>query len=298
MKSIKNVKSEEESTFWEHLEALRWTILRSLAVLFFFMIICFSFKDFIFNKIILPPLNSDFYTYRFLCYLAEVTKLSALCPEAFKIQLINIALSGQFMIHMISSMIIALVISVPYLLYEIWMFISPALYSKEKKSVSIIFLSSAFLFYIGAAVSYFIVFPFTLRFLGTYQVSDLIANQVSIQSYMNTLALLVFCMGIAFELPVVIYLLSIAGLVTKDMLRKFRKYAFVTVLIVAAVITPTTDPFTMMVVALPIYLLYELSIIVAKNKQISENNDDDRDDNDEVTSDPESKVSGSSESQD
>ncbi|MEZ7866404.1 MAG: twin-arginine translocase subunit TatC [Paludibacteraceae bacterium] len=264
MKSTNKAISEKESTFWEHLEALRWTILRSLGVLLVLVFVGFGFKDFIFNKIILPPLTSDFHTYRFLCYLAEVTKFPALCPEPFRIQMINITLSGQFMIHMLSSLIIAVIIAVPYLLYEAWKFIKPALYPDEKKSVGMIFFSSSLLFYLGAAVSYFIIFPFTLRFLGTYQVSEVIVNQISIQSYMNTLALLVFFMGLAFELPVVMYLLSQIGIVNKEMLRGFRKYAFVVVLILAAFITPTTDPFTMMIVALPIYMLYELSIVVCK----------------------------------
>ena len=250
---MKNSISEKDSTFWEHLEALRWTILRSLGVLVVLVAIGFSFKDFIFNKIVLPPLTSDFHTYRFLCYLADLTKFPALCPESFQIQMINITLSGQFMIHMLSSFMIAVIISVPYLLYESWKFIRPALYPDEKKSVGKIFLSSSVLFYLGAAISYFIIFPFTLRFLGTYQVSEVVVNQISIQSYMNTLALLVFFMGLAFELPVVMYLLSQIGVVNKQMLRTFRKYAFVVVLILAAFITPTTDPFTMMIVATPIY---------------------------------------------
>ncbi|MFV0390939.1 MAG: twin-arginine translocase subunit TatC [Paludibacteraceae bacterium] len=268
MKSNNKTTSEIDSTFWEHLEDLRWTILRSLSVLLVLVFIGFGFKDFIFNKIILPPLNSDFYTYQFLCYLAEITNFPKLCPESFQIQMINISLSGQFMIHMLSSLIIAVVIALPYLLFEVWKFVQPALYPNEKKSVGKVFISSSFLFYLGAAVSYFIVFPFTLRFLGTYQVSELITNQISIQSYMSTLALLVIFMGIAFELPVVIYLLSQIGLVNKEMLRSFRKYAFVVVLILAAIITPTTDPFTMLIVATPIYLLYELSILVCKNKSL------------------------------
>lgn len=277
--------AEKEATFWEHLEAFRWTVLRSLAVVVVLVVVSFSFKDFIFNEIILPPLNSDFYTYRFLCYLAELLRFPGFCPEAFQVQLININLSGQFMIHMLSSLIIAVVIAIPYLLYEAWRFVRPALYPKEKKNVGKIFLSSSFLFYLGALISYFIVFPFTLRFLGTYQVSDKILNQVSIQSYMSALAMLVFFMGIAFELPVVMYLLSNLGLVSKESLRTFRKYAFVAVLVVAALITPTTDPFTMLIVATPIYLLYELSILVCKSKlQIeaarSGDGDDDDDDDD------------------
>ncbi len=283
MKSANRATSEKESTFWEHLEALRWTILRSLGVLLLLVSVGFGFKDFIFNKIILPPLTSDFYTYRFLCYLGELTKFPALCPESFQIQMINITLSGQFMIHMLSTLIIAVIIAVPYLLYEAWKFIRPALYPDEKKSVGMIFLSSSILFYLGAAVSYFIIFPFTLRFLGTYQVSEVIVNQISIQSYMNTLALLVFFMGLAFELPVVMYLLSQIGVVNKEMLRSFRKYAFVVVLILAAFITPTTDPFTMMVVAAPIYLLYELSIVVCKK-----NTDTQSDPTDEADTYPDS----------
>ncbi len=284
---MKNSISEKDSTFWEHLVALRWTILRSLGVLVVLVAIGFSFKDFIFNKIVLPPLTSDFHTYRFLCYLADLTKFPALCPESFQIQMINITLSGQFMIHMLSSFMIAVIISVPYLLYESWKFIRPALYPDEKKSVGKIFLSSSVLFYLGAAISYFIIFPFTLRFLGTYQVSEVVVNQISIQSYMNTLALLVFFMGLAFELPVVMYLLSQIGVVNKQMLRTFRKYAFVVVLILAAFITPTTDPFTMMIVATPIYLLYELSIVVCKNKPDSDSEtEDDAEEEDSQADEP------------
>ena len=284
---MKNSISEKDSTFWEHLEALRWTILRCLGVLIVLVAIGFSFKDFIFNKIVLPPLTSDFRTYRFLCYLADLTKFPALCPESFQIQMINITLSGQFMIHMLSSFMIAVIISVPYLLYESWKFIRPALYPDEKKSVGKIFLSSSVLFYLGAAISYFIIFPFTLRFLGTYQVSEVVVNQISIQSYMNTLALLVFFMGLAFELPVVMYLLSQIGVVNKQMLRTFRKYAFVVVLILAAFITPTTDPFTMMIVATPIYLLYELSIVVCKNKPDSDSEtEDDAEEEDSQADEP------------
>ena len=287
MKSTNKAISEKESTFWEHLEALRWTILRSLGVLIVLVAIGFSFKDFIFNKIVRPPLTSDFHTYRFLCYLADLTKFPALCPESFQIQMINITLSGQFMIHMLSSFMIAVIISVPYLLYESWKFIRPALYPDEKKSVGKIFLSSSVLFYLGAAISYFIIFPFTLRFLGTYQVSEVVVNQISIQSYMNTLALLVFFMGLAFELPVVMYLLSQIGVVNKQMLRTFRKYAFVVVLILAAFITPTTDPFTMMIVATPIYLLYELSIVVCKNKPDSDSEtEDDAEEEDSQADEP------------
>ena len=276
MQTEKELK--EESSFWDHLEALRWTIFRSLGVLMLFAIISFSFKDFIFNKILLPPLSSDFHTYRVLCKIGELTGISGFCAESFKIELINIALAGQFMMHILTSMIVALIISVPYLLYEIWRFVRPALYPKEKKSVSLIFLSSSFLFYLGALVSYFIVFPFTLRFLGTYEISTTIINQVSIQSYMNTLFMLVLFMGLAFELPVIVFLLSQIGVVHKELLRNIRRYAFVGVLVLAAFITPTTDPFTMLLVAAPIYILYEVSIWVCKPKRKDEDEDENEED--------------------
>ncbi len=259
--------SEKEFTFWEHLEALRWTILRSLGVVTVLTFVFFGFKDFVFSKIILPPLNSDFYTYRLLCLLSEKLKMPGLCPDDFSVQLININLAGQFITHITSSLIMAVVLSMPYLLFEIWRFINPALYEHERKNISIIFLSSSFLFYLGALVSYFLIFPLTIRFLGTYQVSGLVTNQISIQSYMNALGILIFSLGIMFELPIVIYALDRIGLVSKKALKSFRKYAFVGILIIAAVITPTTDPFTMLVVALPIYLLYEVSILLC-NKDL------------------------------
>ena len=256
--------SEQDFTFWEHLEALRWTILRSLGVVTLLLFVFFGFKDYVFSNISRPPRKADLYTGRVFCLLGEKLKMAGLCHEDFRVQLININLSGQFVTHITSSLIMAVVVSMPYLLFEIWRFINPALYANERKNVSLIFITSSFLFYLGALVSYFLIFPLTIRFLGTYQVSDLVTNQISIQSYMNALAILIFSLGIMFELPIVILALNRIGLVSRKALKTFRKYAFVTILIVAAVITPTTDPFTMLVVALPIYLLYEVSILVCK----------------------------------
>jgi sec-independent protein translocase protein TatC len=254
----------ETVTFWEHLEAFRWTIIRVLLVLVVFIIIVFSYKDFIFTQIILAPLNSDFILYRLLCKLSNILEISVLCPEEFNLQLINIHLSGQFIAHLGTSIIISLLITVPYLFYEIWKFISPALYNNERKNVGLAFLASSVLFYVGVVISYFLIFPLTIRFLGMYTVSELVPNQISIQSYMNTLYILVLALGIMFELPVLAFFLSRLGVVTRSMMKAGRKYALVVILIIAAVITPTTDPFTLMLVTLPIYLLYELSIPVCK----------------------------------
>ena len=260
----KLTKNDIPTTFWDHLEALRWVILRIIAVLLVMVITLFMFRDFLFDDIILSPLRSDFVFYRWLCVAGEWLRLPAICPEDFNIQLINIELAGQFMTHISVTVMISIVLMVPYLIYEVWHFIAPALYPKERKNVGWIFSTSSFLFYLGAAVSYFIIFPLTVRFLGGYTVSDLIPNQISIQSYIGALYVLVFAIGLMFEMPVLAYFLSSAGILKKKTMRKLRSYALLVILILSAIITPTTDPFTMCAVALPLYLLYEVSIWVCK----------------------------------
>lgn len=263
MPSNKNTV-EQEATFWWHLEKLRWTILRTLAVVGLLMLIFFSNKDFLFNKIILAPLNSDFYVYRWFNEIAKLLNFSDLTIDSFHLQLININLAGQFMAHLSISFAFALIVSVPYLLFEIWRFIFPALYPHERKNIELIFFFSSLLFYLGAIVSYLIIFPLTIRFLGNYQVSSLVPNQIALSSYISALYILVFSLGLTFEMPVLSYFLSRLGIITRQMLKKGRGLALVIILIAAAVITPTTDPFTMMVVTVPLYLLYEVSILVCK----------------------------------
>jgi len=262
--SLNNKASEQEATFWWHLEKLRWVILRTLAVVGLLMVIFFSNKNFLFNKIILAPLNSDFYVYRWFNDIAKLLNFNDLTIDNFHVQLININLAGQFMAHLSISFAFALIVSVPYLLFEIWRFIFPALYPHERKNIELIFFFSSFLFYLGAIVSYLIIFPLTIRFLGTYQVSSLVPNQIALSSYISALYILVFSMGLTFEMPVLSYFLSRLGIISRQTLKKGRGIALIAILIAAAFITPTTDPFTMMVVAVPLYLLYEVSIFVCK----------------------------------
>lgn len=262
--SLNNKANEQETTFWWHLEKLRWVILRTLAVVGLLMVLFFSNKDFLFNKIILAPLNSDFYVYRWFNEIAKLLNFSDLTIDSFHLQLININLAGQFMAHLSISFAFALIVSVPYLLFEIWRFIFPALYPHERKNIELIFFFSSLLFYLGAIVSYLIIFPLTIRFLGNYQVSSLVPNQIALSSYISALYILVFSLGLTFEMPVLSYFLSRLGIITRQMLKKGRGLALVIILIAAAVITPTTDPFTMMVVTVPLYLLYEVSILVCK----------------------------------
>ncbi len=261
-----STNDSENLSFWDHLESLRWSIFRVIIVLTLLVIVLFGFSDFLFNSVIFPPLSSKFVFYQFLCYLATVFNFPALCPGFFQIELINFNLSGQFMAHLSTVFTVAFLFTVPYLLFEIWKFVRPALYDNERKNIGWVFFSSSFLFYMGAAVSYYLIFPLTIRFLGTYQISELVPNQISLESYMSTLFVLTFAMGVMFEMPVLAYFLSKLGIITRETLKAGRNIAIVVILVLAAVITPTTDPFTMLAVAFPLYLLYEVSILVCKPK--------------------------------
>ncbi|MGC3977079.1 MAG: twin-arginine translocase subunit TatC [Paludibacteraceae bacterium] len=263
---------EPKYSFWEHLEVLRWTIIRILAAVVILFVVAFAAYKVVFSQFILSPLSSDFITYRVLKSLLSSIGLSSNFVPDFKLQLINYELSGQFMLQVGVSVMIAVLLAFPYILFELWKFVRPALYENESKNIGKIFFVSSFLFYLGASVSYFIIFPLTIQFLGTYQVSELIPNQLSIQSYFNALVVLILCLGLTFEMPILSFFLSKAGIISKSMLVAGRKYALVIILILAAIITPTTDPFTLTVVAIPLYALYEVSIWVCKRneKKVSE----------------------------
>ena len=239
-------------SFWDHLDVLRGTLFRSALSVFLASIVMFCFKDFLFGKVILAPSRPDFFMYKIL-------------GGGVSMQLINTEVSAQFFVHLKVSFICGLVIAFPYIIYEIWKFIAPALYDNEMRSVRKAFLGSALLFYAGVATGFCLIFPVTLSFFQGYTVSDAIANTITLNSYISMFSSMVILFGIVFEFPVLIAILSNMGIVTKDMLTKYRKHAFVGVLIVAAVITPA-DPFSMLIAAAPLYLLYELSVIVCVRK--------------------------------
>ena len=186
----------------------------------------------------------------------------------FSLSLVNLEVSAQFMIHMKVTFLCALVLSVPYLIYEIWKFVLPALYENEKKSVRRALGFASVLFYIGLAVAYSVIFPFMLNFFASYQVSPDVPNNFSLSSYISMFISTMLAFGIVFEFPAVIAALSSLGIVSRSLLKQYRKHAFVVILILSAVITPSGDPFTMMVVCLPLYLLYELSILICKDKPV------------------------------
>lgn len=241
----------EEMTFWEHLDVLRGSIIRMAVVALAFAVLAFCLKDKLF-AVMLAPASSDFVTYRLL----------GISP--FSIQLINVGLTEQFMIHMKTALAVGLYAASPYVIYLLYRFIAPALYARERHYAVRIVVAGYVMFVVGTLTSYFLLFPLTVRFLGTYQVSVSVSNMLSIQSYMDTLLLLSLVMGVVFELPVVSWLLALAGLLRPEWMTRYRRHAIVVIVVVAAVITPTGDAFTLFFVSLPIWLLYEASIIIVK----------------------------------
>lgn len=227
-------------TFWDHLDELRNCILRSLAVVVIFAVLAFCFKDELFWVI--------FY------------------PKDPNLSLINTELTSQFMIHLIVSFYAGIIAAAPYIIYELYKFISPALYQNEKKYATRIVGSGYVMFILGTLFCYFVVFPFTISFLGNYQVSDDVQNLISLSSYIDTFVILSLMMGAVFELPVLSWFLGKLGLLNRQLMQQYRRHAIVAILIIAALITPTPDAFTLLIVSAPIYLLYELSIFVVPKK--------------------------------
>jgi sec-independent protein translocase protein TatC len=220
---------------------------------------------YLFDNVILKPCFSDFYTYQWLCKISSsMPFLPDFCDQHFHVKIVNIKLATQFFTHMSTSFWLAVMLAFPYLVYEIWKFISPALYPNEKKNAKGVFVGGTGMFFIGCAVGYFLVFPMTLRFLITWELSEAIEEQLSLESYMDNFLMIIFIMGVVFEMPLLCWLLSQIGLLKRSFFRKYRRYAIVGLLVAAAVITPSGDPFTLMVVFLPIYGLYELSALIVK----------------------------------
>lgn len=250
-------------TFWEHLDELRKVLFRSAIVIVALMAGIFMAKDFVFDKVVFAPINSDFALYKLIDKVLVMMGMPTL-PE-FKLSLINIDLSAQFFIHISTTFYFALVLSVPYIVYQLWKFVSPALYDNEKRAAKGAFAFAGVLFLLGVLVGYYLIFPLTLRFLGTYQVSLEVANQISLQSYISMFTWLILIMGVVFEMPSLAVILSRIGILTKSFLKKYRRHAFVVMLVLAAFITPSGDPFTLMAVGLPLYGLYELSILVCRD---------------------------------
>ena len=239
--------SEKEMSFWDHLDVLRGTLFHALGAICLCSVLGLIFKDFLFDGIVLAPTRPDFCVYRLLGW-------------SFSMQLINVEVSAQFFVHLKAAFAVGVIVAFPYVVWELWKFLEPALYKQEKKPVGMAFALSTGLFYLGVVVGYFIVLPVCLQFFMNYTVSDTVANTITIGSYMSMFFSMVLLIGIAFEFPTVVLVLNRLGVLSRKMLRKGRRYAVV-VLVLSALITPA-DPFSMFVLALPLYFLYELSILL------------------------------------
>jgi sec-independent protein translocase protein TatC len=253
-----------EMSFLDHLEALRWHIVRSAAVIFIAAIVLFLNKEFLFDSILLAPKNPSFPTYRALCKLSTYFDLGPeLCVTKIDFALISTDLSSQFSTHMWAAFVGGLIIGFPYLAYELWKFIKPALKDQEKKYARGIVFYTSFLFLSGVFFGYYVITPMSVNFLGTYQVSAEVRNTITLDSFIGTVTTLTLITGLVFEMPVVIYFLTKIGIMSPSFMRKYRRHAIVLILIIAAIITPTSDATTLMLVAIPLWILYEISIFVS-----------------------------------
>lgn len=259
----KERKNPDEMSFLDHLEELRWHLIRSTLAIVIIACVAFVFKGFIFDTILFGPKNMDFPTYRFFCNIAtHFGVTSEFCGDSLPFTIQSRLMAGQFSAHIWTSIWAGVILGFPYILYELWRFISPGLYEKERKHSRGFILTASFLFFLGVLFGYFVVAPLSINFLGTYQVSKEVLNEIDLSSYVSTVRASVIACGIMFELPIVIYFLTKVGLVTPEILRKYRKIALVIVLILSAIITPP-DITSQIVVAIPVLILYQISIYIS-----------------------------------
>ena len=260
----KTIEGDKELTFWEHLDALRSVLIRSIVAIFLLFIVAFSFKHILFDYIVLAPKNADFITYRVLCKFGKFLGMDSFCLDVSSLHLININLAGQFMAHMTTALIAGLVVASPYIVWELWRFITPGLTPDEKKNTRGAVLVISSLFLTGVLFSYFLAVPLMVNFLGNYQVSESVANTIALDSYTSAVTTMTLLMGLVFEFPVVVLFLTKIGILTPTFMSKHRKHTIVVILIVAGFITPSPDIFSQLVVAIPLYALYEISVQLSK----------------------------------
>jgi sec-independent protein translocase protein TatC len=253
---------EKEMSFLEHLEELRWHVIRALGATIIFTIAAFLMAPWIFENVIFAPARVDFLTFKWLCKLGNFLGSEGLCVKdiPFKVQSRN--MTGQFTMHLMSSFIIGLVVAFPYVVWELWRFIKPGLQKSERKYSRGAVASVSVLFFLGVTFGYFVIVPWMVYFLANYSISDIVVNEFDITSYVSTVVMLVLGSGLLFQMPVVIYFLTKIGIVTPEFLRKYRKHSIVIILIVAAIVTPP-DPLSQMLITIPLYMLFEISILIS-----------------------------------
>ena len=254
---------EKEISFLDHLEIFRWHLIRSAVAILFFADIDFIFKEIVFDVILLGPKKADFPTYRILCQISNFLGLNdTLCMQESHFSLMNINMSGQFSTHITTSIFAGFIVAFPYVFWEVWHFIRPALHSNETKMARGIVFFSSVLFLFGVLFGYYVIAPLSVNFLGSYQVSSTVANQISLSSFISTVTTVTLANGIIFELPILVYFLTKVGLLTPEFMRIYRKHAMVFTLILSAIITPP-DITSQVLVSFPLIILYELSIKIS-----------------------------------
>ncbi|MDO5608110.1 MAG: twin-arginine translocase subunit TatC [Capnocytophaga sp.] len=257
-------KNKDEMSFLDHLEELRWHLIRSTVAVIIVAVIAFFFKDFIFDQIIFGPKRGDFFTYRMFCKLSHIFDFeSVFCSQELPFTIQNRTMAGQFSAHIWTSIWTGVIVAFPYILYEVWKFISPGLYDNERSMARGFIFTASFLFFLGVAFGYYLIAPLSINFLGTYTVSNEVSNQIDLSSYISIVRSSVISSGLVFELPIIIFFLAKLGLITPEFMRKYRRHAIVLVLILSAIITPP-DVASQIIVAIPIMILYEISIYIAK----------------------------------
>ena len=248
----KHLEDAGEMSFWDHLEVLRGTLFRSLLAVSLVSVIVFCFKSFVFDDVVLAPTRSDFWVYKLL-------------KMDLNMNLVNLEISTQFFVHLKVAFELGFILAFPFVVWEIWKFIAPTLYQNEKKTIRGVFLAASFLFYLGLYIGYVLIVPISLNFFLGYKISDAIVNTISLNSYISLFTSTVLAFGIVFEFPAVVVILNKLGLVYKDTMNKYRKHAIVAILCIAAIITPA-DPFSMLIAAAPLLILYEVSVMCCKSR--------------------------------
>ncbi|WP_338029996.1 twin-arginine translocase subunit TatC [Fulvivirga sedimenti] len=261
-KALDQPQEEKEMSFLDHLEELRWHLIRALIAIMTISIVVFMAKDFVWDTVIFGPAQTDFLTWRMLCKVGDLINSQALCIDDIPFMIQSRKMTGQFTMHITSSFVIGLIVSFPYVFWEIWRFISPGLYSKERQLSRGAVFFVTLLFMMGVSFGYFVMAPLAVNFLANYQVSSLVQNEFDITSYVSTVSMLVLGSGILFQLPIVVYFLTKVGLVNPQLMRAYRKHAIVVILILGALLTPP-DPLSQILIAIPLFGLYQFSIFIS-----------------------------------
>jgi len=258
----KKSDSKAEMSFLDHLEALRWHIIKSAIAIITFATLAYIYSDFVWNSIILAPKSPDFWTSRMLIKLGDLLGYKSAGLMTKDLQLINFDLSGQFMVDVWTAIITGFIVAFPYVMYQFWSFIKPALYENERRHATGAVAIMSGLFFIGVLFGYYLIVPFSLDWLASYSISTEVINQINILSYISSVTSIVIAGGVAFELPVLVYFLSKIGVLTPKFLRKYRRHSYIVLLIIAAIITPP-DVLSQMIVSIPLIILYEISIFIS-----------------------------------